>query len=673
MSVRSALARLVKVFFPEGLASCLLYLESTAACICWLGAVHLILASGFEPIPMLRFVSLRMAIVAPLLWLCLRVLQKRGESTKTVFLLLSLLWLSGTAYIPFLSSGIPGFSAFVRIVLPWLVFGYTLFKAVHPIIQKLFFAFSNSRHIRLWLYLIAVAFYLFVGFRIYLTIGDGRLKGGDSAHYVLIAKSIAEDGDLDLMNNYRDITRPGTNLENFRFFVNNQISYFSPPGKIYSTHPYGLPFLLAPAYAIGGEPALLLLFVLMTALSAPLLFEILGRYCTHREPRVLLVFLFTLLYPFCVYGSTIWPESVTSVFFLFSFWVATARRKFPLWLWLIAGIALGYSFWLLPRRGLPTLVILLAGLLYRCFREKKFTNAIAVLIPCILLIAGSVQINANLFTGPLMTTTGRVERLATDSASPTIYNGRESPSATKAKVLSIKSYLPALAILGDRFKGMIWHNPFLVFLIPATIMAFFTRNKRELFFPLCCFWSGYVPASTAFLCGWEAGACLYPRYIMQVLVFLSIPCIVIWKRKVQIAEGTEETENDKKTWFPVSAGAGFLVLLSILPSVIALWKIGRFYNPLKATIRACHAFADISTFCFPAFRQQVFVSTPGFEYPPFEYLVELALLLLLSYFFFIRKETARRSNAFLSVCLLIAAVFIMDLVVTHNLAFTYSP
>ena len=672
MSVRSALPRLVKLFFPEGFVSCLLFLESLAACTCWLAATHLILVHGFEPIPMLRFISLRMAFLLPSLWICLRILQKRGENTKPVFLLLSLLWLSGTTFIPCLSSGIPGFTAFVRIVLPWLVFGYTLCKAVYPYVHKAFFAFSASRHIRLWLYLATVAFYLFVGIRICATIGKGRLKGGDSEHYVLMAKSLAEDGDLDLMNNYREAAGPEAELETYQFFSDNTISYFSPVGKLYSTHPYGLPILLAPAYAIGGEPATLLLFVLMTALSAPLLFEILERYCTHREPRVLLVCLFSWLFPFCVYGSTIWPESVTSVFFLFPFWIATSRRKFPFWIWLSAGVAVGYVYWLLPRRGLATLAVLLLGLLYRCIRDKKTVRATAVLLPCLLLVAGSAQINDGLFTGPFMSKTGRVEQLEQNANNEASILGRRTPSVTKDRLLSVKTYLPGLAMLGDRFKGLIWENAFLVFLIPASLMAFFTRNKRELFFPLCCFWSAYVPASINFLCGWEAGACLYPRYIMQGLVFLAIPCILIWKRKAQIAENTDAAEPSAASWFPVSAGAGFLVALSILPSIFALWKIGRFYNPLKATIRACNSFADVSTFCFPAFRQQFFVNNPGFEYPPFEYLAELILLLLLSYFFFIRKEPARRSNAFLSVCLLIAAIFIMDLAVVHNLVFTYS-
>ena len=61
----------------------------------------------------------------------------------------------------------PGFVSFARFVLPILVFGYLLFSALGPVPGRALRAASQVRHLRLWLYLLLVALYLFVGFRIF--------------------------------------------------------------------------------------------------------------------------------------------------------------------------------------------------------------------------------------------------------------------------------------------------------------------------------------------------------------------------------------------------------------------------------------------------------------------------------------------------------------------------
>src|SRR5918995_5025564 len=77
--------------------------------------------------------------------------------------------------------------------------------------------------------------------------------GGDEPHYLLAAESLVEDGDLDVKDQYAarayerfypyDLDRHGRETR----------------GRLHEPHRAGFPLLIAPAYAIGGEPGVGLL------------------------------------------------------------------------------------------------------------------------------------------------------------------------------------------------------------------------------------------------------------------------------------------------------------------------------------------------------------------------------------------------------------------------------
>jgi hypothetical protein len=88
--------------------------------------------------------------------------------------------------------------------------------------------------------------------------------GGDEPHYLVIAQSLWRDGDLKIENNHER----GDYLEYFDRELAPHFQTRGTDGEIYSIHPVGMPALIAPVYAAGGYPLVVLFFVLVAAATA---------------------------------------------------------------------------------------------------------------------------------------------------------------------------------------------------------------------------------------------------------------------------------------------------------------------------------------------------------------------------------------------------------------------
>ena len=642
---------------PWSPAESLCWLAGAGAVTMWLCTMHLSITAGvFDPPAMVRFVCLRSLLLLPACGLCLLAVRTRGLQPD--LLLVNLLWLSGLCFIPDVQQSVPGFVSFARFVLPILVFGYLLFSALGPVPGRALRAASQVRHLRLWLYLLLVALYLFVGFRIFLVLEEGHLRGGDTVHYVMMAKSLAADGDLDLYNNYRDMFGPEKDFETYGFFRQHHISLFSRPGHLYSSHPCGISILLAPATAIGGEPGILIFFCCICALMGPLLFTVLGRYCADAAPRLAVTLVFTASSPFLIYSGIIYPEYVTSLLFVFAFWVAAAVPGMSVPMWVAAGTALGAVMWLLPRRGIPGLFVLTLALLWRCWREKSPRRALAFLLPLVLLFAGYLVKEQAMFPGPEMTAAGRVEVLdSSEVQGAAFYNsGRRALPLKKVLIrlfTEAGTCFPAAAMLVDRLKGLAWHNAVVLFAIPCSLLLFLRRRVRsEYFLPFLCFASMYGLASICGLSGWDAGACLSPRYVMSNLVFLAIPALLLYRDWSERRIGAAP--------YGVPAMAGFALLLTAVGTILPLIEVGRYYFPLQAYVRWMPGLNDFSNHVFPLFRQERNWGVPLLSDPPLIAAWVIALFSLSWLFFFSKRGVRMRAGT--TAAVLCAAVLLLDLI-----------
>lgn len=92
---------------------------------------------------------------------------------------------------------------------------------------------------------------------------EGLHPSGDEPHYLLMAQSLAREGDLDLRDNFE--------RGDFREYVPDMAApHYGAPradGRPFPAHSPGLPLLLAPAYALGGRAACVVLMALLAALT----------------------------------------------------------------------------------------------------------------------------------------------------------------------------------------------------------------------------------------------------------------------------------------------------------------------------------------------------------------------------------------------------------------------
>jgi hypothetical protein len=125
--------------------------------------------------------------------------------------------------------------------------------------------------------------------------------GGDEPHYLLAAKSLVEDGNVDVRDDYAergyetfypyDLDRHGRETE----------------GRLNEPHGIGFPALIAPAYALGGATGVELFLAAIAALAVALGYRLSLRVVP--DPWAIGAALAAgLSPPFLAYGSAVYPE-----------------------------------------------------------------------------------------------------------------------------------------------------------------------------------------------------------------------------------------------------------------------------------------------------------------------------------------------------------------------------
>jgi hypothetical protein len=131
---------------------------------------------------------------------------------------------------------------------------------------------------------------------------------GDEPHYLIQAQSLWRDHDLDLRNNYEG--------EDWREYTPGPVApHFGAPrrdGRPFPAHSPGLPFLLAPFYALGGRTACVVVLALMAAGTALLARRLALRVSAASEPGFL-AFLAALGPPLFFYAFHVYTETPSAL------------------------------------------------------------------------------------------------------------------------------------------------------------------------------------------------------------------------------------------------------------------------------------------------------------------------------------------------------------------------
>jgi hypothetical protein len=132
----------------------------------------------------------------------------------------------------------------------------------------------------------------------------GAQLSGDEPHYLLTAISVAEDGSLDVGDEYRE--------RRYLAFHEGSLSpqeRVQTDGRMVTPHDPLLPALLAGPYAAGGWIAAKLCLALVSGLLGGLLVWVaVRRLGVPMRAAAAVVLVFGLSAPFAVYGTQVYPE-----------------------------------------------------------------------------------------------------------------------------------------------------------------------------------------------------------------------------------------------------------------------------------------------------------------------------------------------------------------------------
>jgi hypothetical protein len=205
---------------------------------------------------------------------------------------------------------------------------------------------------------------LVAAFAVYLLTYDAMnpVTTGDEPHYLLVAESIAFDGDIDLRNDYASRERTLRVVNMFPLDYNVQAAVYKESGELRPLHGVGLSALLAPAVGVAGLTGARVVMVLIAALLAHQLYFLLADLGLRRRYRIAAWIAVAFCMPVLPFTSQVYPELPGALIVVFVLRIILRRNPSP-WALAVGSLATATLFWL-HVRYFPISFALLAGLAY---------------------------------------------------------------------------------------------------------------------------------------------------------------------------------------------------------------------------------------------------------------------------------------------------------------------
>jgi hypothetical protein len=331
-------------------------------------------------------------------------------------------------------------------------------------------------------------------------VASGNLVTGDEPHYLLIARSLQRDADLDLANDY-DVSRhrdfyPGP--------LTPRHTILTGLGREYSFHGLGVALLAFPGFVAAGVAGARLVFIIISALGVAATWKA-ARDLTDRNSAgtIAVVFLLCQL-SFVAQGAAIYPDGPAAAITagaLLTLLRVDKSRPSAAWLY-SCGAALTFLPWLHIR--LTPVAIVFAVALVIAMRRRSHAPASYVALFAVPLVGAA-----------LFFASAYVMFETLDSTAPFRTKAAGSLAAVPSGVFGL---------LADVEYGLLPYAP-------AAVFALAGVRRFVAIAPIAALASSAALLSTLLISGafvWWGGTTSPARFLVPVLPLIAVSIGVWW-------------------------------------------------------------------------------------------------------------------------------------------------
>lgn len=284
---------------------------------------------------------------------------------------------------------------------------------------------------------------------------SGSDYGGDEPHYLLAAKSIVEDGNVDVSDEYA--SRAYGEFYPYELRPHGE----ETGGRLNEPHGVGFPLLIAPAFALGGAKAVELFLAAIAALGVALAYRLALRVAP--DPWALgAAVAVGLSPPLLAYGTAVYPELAAATALSGAALLAVrldARVSRPEAA--LCFLLLGTLPWL-GTKFVPAGLVIGVFAARSIWRARHRTLAVLAVEVALFSVALYVAINEAIYDGPTPYTADISGETATDASFPGGY---------------LERAYRLVALFIDRDYGLLRWAP--VFLLAFAGLWWLWHSRRE--------------------------------------------------------------------------------------------------------------------------------------------------------------------------------------------------